>query len=317
MSQYLPKDGFKWSEKNLSVPAVLKRLEETPADSCKGMILEVDVSYPTQLHDNHNDLPYLPDKKIPTGSKFPKLLATLENKKKYIVHYKSLKQALQAGLVLEKVHRNIEFNQSPWLASYISLNTRMRAMAKNTFEKDFYKLMNNSVFGKTMENVRLRLKMELTSSEARYRKLVNLPNHKGTTIYGDNLCAVHLHKDDLVFDKPMYIGFAVLDISKTLMYDFHYGTMKALYGENIELLYMDTDSLIYLVKTKNFYENMEHNRGFLEKLDTSNYLVNHPCYRIERCKIPGTFTDETGGEFISAHVALRSKAYGFIQNKTW
>ncbi|XP_050527948.1 uncharacterized protein LOC126898042 [Daktulosphaira vitifoliae] len=174
--------------------------------------------------------------------------------------------------------------------------------------------MNNSVFGKTMENVRLRLKMELTSSEARYRKLVNLPNHKGTTIYGDNLCAVHLHKDDLVFDKPMYIGFAVLDISKTLMYDFHYGTMKALYGENIELLYMDTDSLIYLVKTKNFYEDMEHNRGFLEKLDTSNYPVNHPCYRTERCKIPGTFTDETGGEIISAHVALRSKAYGFIQN---
>ncbi|XP_050540737.1 uncharacterized protein LOC126905250 [Daktulosphaira vitifoliae] len=167
---------------------------------------------------NHNDLPYLPDKKIPSGSKFPKLLATLENKKKYIVHYKSLKQALQAGLVLEKVHRIIEFNQSPWLASYISLNTRMRAMAKNTFEKDFYKLMNNSVFGKTMENVRLRLKMELTSSEARYRKLVNLPNHKGTTIYGDNLCAVHLHKDDLVFDKPMYIGFAVLDISKTLIF---------------------------------------------------------------------------------------------------
>lgn len=147
MQQYLPKDGFKWFNGDLSVYNIKKLLEDMDEKSSVGMVLEVTVSYPIELHELHNDLPYLPEKKIPPNAKFPKLMATLESKNNYTVHYMTLKQALNSGLVLEKVHRVITFNQSAWMAEYIELNTDMRKNAKNAFEKSFFKLMNNSVFG--------------------------------------------------------------------------------------------------------------------------------------------------------------------------
>ncbi|XP_050427700.1 uncharacterized protein LOC126837792 [Adelges cooleyi] len=253
------------------------------------------------------------EKITPPGSKIKKLILTLNDKKKYIVHHSILKQALKEGLVLKKVHRVLQFDQSPWLASYISLNTEMRKKATDDFQKDFFKLMNNAVFGKTMENVRNRMKMSLVCSPAAFQKLINKPTFKGVTQYNENLYAVHLHKAVLTFDKPIYVGFTVLEISKTLMYNFHYNVMKKYYGCDIELLYMDTDSLMYLIKTDDFYHDMLTKPGFLEKLDTSNFPPSHPCYRTERKKVPGTFTDETGGEIISEQVALKPKSYGYIQ----
>lgn len=147
MSQFLPKDGFQWYTGDMSVAHITNMLNNMDDTSDVGMVLEVDVFYPEKLHDQHNDLPYLPEKMVPPGSKLPKLTANLQHKKNYVVHYTTLKQSMEAGLQLDKIHKIITFNQSPWLKSYISLNTEKRKLAVTDFQKDFYKLMNNSVFG--------------------------------------------------------------------------------------------------------------------------------------------------------------------------
>ena len=129
-------------------------------NSSKGYIFEVDVKYPKKLHDLHSDLPFL-SKRIKID-KCKKLVCDLHNKKKYVVHIKSLKQALNNGLKL-RVHRIIEFSQKAWLKSYIDMNTELRKLAKDDFEKDLFKLMNNAVFGKTMENIRKHRDIKLVT----------------------------------------------------------------------------------------------------------------------------------------------------------
>eukprot|EP00102_Acyrthosiphon_pisum_P012564 XP_008181781.2 PREDICTED: uncharacterized protein LOC103309046 [Acyrthosiphon pisum] len=311
MSQFLPKDGFSWYEGDLSVKNILKLLENSNETSEIGYSLEVDLSYPKSLHDKHNDLPYLPERIIPPGSKIKKLVANLKPKKHYVVHYMALKQALKAGLILEKVHRVFKFKQSAWLSKYIELNTNMRKNARNDFEREFFKLMNNAVFGKTMENVRNRLKMKLVSDDKTCAKLINRNTFRDITIYSQNLAAIHLDMDELKFDKPIYVGFSILDISKTLIYDFHYNYMIKSYGSNIELMYTDTDSLIYYIKTADFYADLLNKPNLLKRMDTSNLPIDHPCYCIERKKLPGTFTDEAEGEVISEFIALKAKSYSF------
>ena len=161
MSQPLPTGGFKWI-KVLSDegPAWV---DELANHSDHGYLLEVDVSYP---HDYHNDLPFMCGRMKIDGRE--KLVPNLYYKKRYIIHIRALKQALDHGLVLEKIHRVIEFQQSDWMCEYIDFNTRLRAPAKNDFVKDFYKLMNNSVFGKTMENIRKHRNIKLVNNEADY-----------------------------------------------------------------------------------------------------------------------------------------------------
>ncbi|XP_025412854.1 uncharacterized protein LOC112685238 isoform X2 [Sipha flava] len=182
MSKAMPKDGFLWYEGDLNTENILNILDGMNETSKVGWALEVDVTYPQSLHDDHNDLPYLPERIIPPGSKIKKLVANLYSKRNYVIHYMALKQALKAGLILEKVHRILKFNQSPWLAKYIELNTNMRKNALNDFERDFFKLMNNAVFGKTMENVRNRMKMQLVSDEKKCAKLINRNTFKDITI---------------------------------------------------------------------------------------------------------------------------------------
>ena len=149
MSQILPVNNFKWvKDTSKKIEEFIKNYNE---NNKKGYILEVDVKYPNKLHDSHSDLPFLPKRmKI---NKCKKLICNLQNKKKYVVHIKSLKQALNRGLKLKKIYRIIEFNQKAWLKPYIDMNTEVRKLAKDDFEKDLFKLMNNAVFGKTMENI--------------------------------------------------------------------------------------------------------------------------------------------------------------------
>ncbi|CAI6374590.1 unnamed protein product [Macrosiphum euphorbiae] len=250
MSQYMPTDGFKWVKPTL---AGLNDLDDT---SPIGRIYEVDISYPKEVHDRHNDFPFLPQNATPLGSKVPKLMATLESKKNYIVHYRNLQQAIKNGLIVEKVHRVIQFNQSGWLAEYILLNTNLRKNSKNDFESQFFKLMINAVFGKTLESMRHRLKMEIVVSDRRLQKLINKSTFKHCTSYKENLSAVSLENKIIEFCKPIYIGFAVLDVSKSLMYDYHYEVMQKHYGDKIDLMYTDTDSLVYHIFTDDFYEDL-------------------------------------------------------------
>lgn len=154
---------------------------------------------------------------------------------------------------ITKVHSGIKFQESAWMKPYIDLNTELRTKAQNEFEKDFFKLMNNSVLGKTMENIRNREDVRLVTNEFQAAKLINQPNYKNRTIFLENLAAIHMRKTELVFNKPTYIGMAVLDLSKSLMYNFHYNYIKPTFGGRAELLFTDTDSLMYEIKTDDFY----------------------------------------------------------------
>ena len=140
MSQPLPTGGFHWVKlrKDWSPKTII---EELAGKKDRGYLLEVDVAYPKELHDYHNDLPFMCAKMKINGVE--KLVPNLYYKKKYVIHIKALKQAIDHGLALERIHRCIEFKQSAWMKEYIDFNTRLRTAAKNDFEKDFYKLMNN------------------------------------------------------------------------------------------------------------------------------------------------------------------------------
>uniref|UniRef100_A0A2S2PRT3 DNA-directed DNA polymerase n=1 Tax=Schizaphis graminum TaxID=13262 RepID=A0A2S2PRT3_SCHGA len=171
------------------------------------------------------------------------------------------------------------------------------------------------ITGKTMEQVRRRIKVELVSSDDRLRKLINKTTFKHATAYNENLSAITLENKIIKFDKPIYIGLAVLDISKTLMYDYHYNVMKRYYGEKISLMYTDTDSLVYLIETDDFYDDMANNPILLDRMDTANLPRDHPCYIAERKKIPGLFSDETNGDIMTEFCALRSKSYSYKINE--
>ena len=167
MSKTLPRNGFKWLDNDKINKEFIKNYYENDK---KGYILEVDVKYPKELHDLHSDLPFLPERM--EINKCKKLVCNLSNKKKHVVHIKSLKQVLNHGLEFKKIRRAIEFNQKAWLKPYINLNTELRKLAKNDFEKDLFKLKNNSVFGKTMENIRKHRDIKLVTTDKKRSKLV-------------------------------------------------------------------------------------------------------------------------------------------------
>ena len=177
-------------------------------DSEKGYIFEVDVEYPKNLHDLHSHLPFLSERmKI---NKCNKLVCNLYDKNNFVVHKRSLKQALNHGLLLKKVHRVIQFNQEAWLKEYIDMNTELRKQAKNAFEKDFFKLMNNSVFGKTMENVRKHRDIKLVTTDKRRNQLVLEPNYHTTKYFPKNLLAIEMKKIKVKMDKQVYRGLSML-----------------------------------------------------------------------------------------------------------
>ena len=271
--------------------------------------MEVDLEYPKKLHDLHNDYPLAPEQiKV---NKVEKLIPNLWNKKNYVIHYENLKQYLNLGLKLTHIHRGIKFKESQWLKKYIALNTDLRTKAKNEFEKDFFKLMNNSVFGKTMENIRNRSVIKLVTDKIKAEKLTAKPNFKHCNIFNEDLIAIHMKKTSLTFDKPVYLGMCILDLSKTLMYDFHYNYIKKKYGDKAKLLFMDTDSLMYEIKTEDFYKDISGD--VKDRFDTSDYPPNHPSGIPAGCnkKVLGMFKDEAGGKIIDEFVGLRAKLYSY------
>ena len=146
-----------------------------------------------------------------------KLVPNLADKNKYILHYHNLKLYLSQGMILTKIHRAIQFKQSCWLKPYIDFNTEMRKNTKSDFEKNFFKLMNNSVFGKTMENLRKRTNIELVDNPKRIKKICAKPSFKSFKIFNDSLVAVHQDKTKLLLNRPIYVGASILDMSKILM----------------------------------------------------------------------------------------------------
>ena len=273
-------------------------------------ILEVDLEYPKELHDLHNDYPLAPER-IMCKNKVEKLIPNLRDKEKYVIHYKNLKQYLDLGLELTCIHRGIKFEESEWLKPYIDINTKLRAKANNKFEKDFFKLMNNSVFGKTMENIRNTVNIKLVNNRDKAKKLTAKPNFKHLNIFCEELIAVHMKKTFLKFDKPVYLGMCILDLSKTIMYEFHYKYIKPKYGDKAKLLFTDTDSLMYEIKTEDFYKDISED--VKDRFDTSDYPSNHPSGIPTGCnnKVLGVFKDEAAGKIIEEFVGLRAKLYSY------
>ena len=309
MSEKLPTGGFKWltsgEMEELYNNQVVQVWESIPC------ILEVDLEYPEKLHDLHNDYPFCPERV--KCHKVEKLIPNLRDKTKYVIHYKNLIQCLKAGMKLKKIHRGIKFIESEWMKPYIDKNTNLRTQAKNNFEKDFYKLMNNSVFGKTMENIRNRVDVRLVNTAEKYKKLVAKPNFEGRKIYSKNLVSVHMKKTSLTMNKPIYLGMCILDLSKTIMFDFHYNYIKPKYGNKAKLLFTDTDSLMYEIETEDFYKDISGD--VKNRFDTSDYPENHPSgipTGINK-KVLGMFKDEAAGKNIIEFVGLRSKLYSFLK----
>ena len=239
-----------------------------------------------------------------------KLVCNLSNKKKYVTHINLLKQALNHGLKLKKIHRVIEFNQKEWLGPYIDKNIELRKVSPNDFKKDFFKLMNNAVFGKTMENIRRHGDIKLVTTNKRRSKLVSEPNYHTINLISEDLSIIEMKKTKGKVNKPIYLGLSILEISKTLMYEFWYDYMKSKYGNDVKLCYMDTDSFILNVKTNDFYEDIANDVE--NRFDTSNYEVNRPLPMGKNKKVIGLMKDELGGKIITEFVTLRPKTYSYL-----
>ena len=302
MSQPLPTGGFKW------VDIHPDETGELVNHSDRGYLLEVDVAYPKELHDYHNDLPFMCGRM--TISEVEKLVPNLYYKKRYVIHIRALDQALKHGLVLERIHRVIEFNQSAWMKEYIDFNTKLRTEAKNDFEKDFYKLMNNAVFAKTMENIRKHRDIKLVNNEEAYVRAVMKPNFKSGTLFGPNIMGCEMGKIKVVMNKPVYLGQAILDLSKIVMYEFHYDYMKCKYADDkLTLCYMDTDSLIYDIETDDFYKDIADDVE--SRFNMSGYNDNRPLPVGKNKKVIGLMKDELRGGIMKEFVTLRPKMYAY------
>ena len=243
-------------------------------------------------------------------NKCNKLVCNLFNKKKYVAHINTLKQALNHGLKLKKIHRAIEFNQEAWLKPYIDMNTELRKKAKNDFEKDLFKLMNNSVFGKTMENIRKHRDIKLVTTDKKRSKLVSEPNYHTINLISEDLSIIEMKKTKVKMNKPTYLGLSILEISKTSMYESWYDYMKPKYNNDVKLCYMDTDSFIMNIITNDCYEDIESDVE--NRFDTSNYEVNRPLPTGKNKKIISLMKDELGGKIITGFVTLRPKTYSFL-----
>ena len=299
MSMKLPTHGFKWMNDR-----------ELPVWRKIPCILEVDLEYPKELHDLHNDYP-LASERVMCKNNVEKLIPSLRNKEKYVLHYKNLSQYLDLGLRLTRIHRGIKFEESEWLKSYIDMNTKLRTKAINNFEKDFFKLMNNSVFSKTMENVRNRVNIKLINDRDKAKKLTSKPNFKHLNIFCEEVIAIHMKKTSLTMNKPTYLGMCILDLSKTVMYNFHYNYIKPKYENKAKLLFTDTDSLMYEIETEDFYKDISID--VKDRFDTSEYPHSHASGIPTGCnkKVLGMFKDEVGGRGIEEFIGLRAKLYSY------
>lgn len=314
MSQFLPYKDFEWNYDAWTKEKILS----IPNDAETGYMFKVDLRIPEHLHDYFNNYVPCPENvKVQKEdlnlfqqegykpSQIRKLCCSFKDRIGYVVNYRYLKLALSLGVELLSVKQVLQFSQTDFLKKYIELNTNLRKRAKNEFEKDFFKLMNNSVFGKTMENVRSRINFRLVSTEDQAWRVKNLNRF---TIFSENLVGVHIQKKEIHLNKPVYLGQTILDDSKYLMYDFHYNFMlKQIPREDLDLCMTDTDSLFYNIRNHDIYKIMKENKAYF---DLSEYPEDHELYDPTNKKVIGKFKPETLKP-ITEFAGGRAKLYAY------
>ena len=339
MSEPLPVGDFKW----LSAAEIRRlRIKNLGDDDEYGYVFVVDLRYPPHLHDKHNCYPladehmlieeeHLSDvsKNLLAGRRFKpvrKLVPNLCDKKEYVVHYRNLKMYLEEGLVIERIHSAIRFKQSRWLASYISKNTEYRKLSKSTFEKDFFKLLNNSLYGKLMQNLRKQCTVHFVSKMVAAEKQLCKHTCLRWTMINDTFSTVQQRVHSIYWNRCTIIGLTVLQISKLWMYRFHYRHMLPMYmtvktrdcdgwpiyDSRLQLLFTDTDSFCYHVETDDLYSDL---RSVAHLLDTSTYPVDHPLFSRVNEKKVGSFKDETDSVPPLHFIGLRPKLYSLLVTK--
>ncbi len=324
MSQFLPIGGFNWLTKNeVEAFNILTCVE----DSDIGYIIECDLLYPQHLHDQHNDLPLAPEhfnitfdmlspyaktlhEKFQLTSSIPckKLLPNFYEKKNYIAHYLNLKFYVEQGLIIKKIHRILAFTQRPWLKEYIAFNNEKRQSANSEFEKSFFKKMNNAFYGKCSQDVRKNITVHGVFTKNQCEKKLNSPLLEYFEIVNENFSIFKMKKANLLLDKPIYVGFSVLELSKLHMYKLFYSHFKETYKEKCELLYMDTDSLYLYIQTEDIYRDLKDK--FENILDCSNFERNHIMYSEENRGKLGFLKSETLMP-ICEFIGLKCKMYAF------
>ena len=192
------------------------------------------------------------------------------------------------------------------------MNTELRKIAKNDFEKDLFKLINNGVFGKTMENIRKHRDIKLVTADKKRNKLVSEPNYHTMNYISEDLSIIEMNKTRVKMNKPIYLGLSILDISKILMYEFWYDYMKPKYGDNVKLCYMDTDSFVMNIKTEDFYKDIANDVE--KRFDTSNYKCDRPLPTGRNRKVIGLMNDKLGGRIIKEFITLRPKTYSYLRD---
>ena len=323
MSQALPYDNIKFETENVRLEEILN----TPDDSDIGYFLEIDLEYPHNIRQKTRYFPFASENKSISKDDFSpymksimpknyvshkKLICDWTDKRNYLFHYRMLKFYTRHGMKIKQVHRVISFKQSKWLEKYIDFNTQKRNQTVNDFEKDFYKLLNNAFYGKTMENIRNRCKIEIIKRDD-HNKILRW--QRKLTFSGIcksfSNCDSYLEKEhEILMDKPIYLGFAIIELSKLHMYETYYDTLQPYFGqENIQLHYMDCDSFILSINSENIIKDLKN----LEDIfDFSNIDENHELYSEKNKKVLGKFKIETPKNiFIDEFIALRSKMYAF------
>lgn len=332
LSMPLPTSNFRWM--------TTEELEDfdpmaVTDDGKRGYFLEVDLQYPTELHDLHNELPLAPEKiSVPrqewsketlrlaeelgmthkeTGLK---LMSTLYDKYRYRLHYKTLKLYLRLGLKMTKLHRGITFKQQPFMKEYIKMNTEARKKARSDFEVSLYKGYNNYIFGKTCYNVFKQRNFQLISDKEKLMKIVGKPTFSAAVEINEALALIEMKPWSINCNTAVYIGASVLDLSKHHMYSFYYDYLSPMYYQrhNLKMLYTDTDSFyVQVFNRPDIYSDM---KCFEEYFDCSGYPTDHFLFNEQRKRQIGKMKDIHGNGCITDFVALRSKMYS-VRVQSW
>ena len=320
MLKPLPYKNFKWSDDLTLDP-----------DNLQIGIYEVDIEIPNELNDKFKNYPVCPQiKNIPENllseyqkylnyklnikynSTDKKLILDLLPKKNYKVYYKNLEYYLKLGMKVTKVHRILTFDEKPFLKEYIDLITELRKQSKNDLEKVLFKLMNNAIFGKSMENVLNRSNVKLVNNDPeKLLKLIKQPNFENAYQISNRLALVESKPIKTMFNKPIYMGAVILETSKLHMYEFWYNHLKVKYGNKIQLIY--TDSLVIEVETDDIYKDMYKDSHLY---DFRDYPKNHPNFSLTNKKAYRIFKDDLNGKIITEFTADKPKmhSYEYIDN---